>query len=299
MVGLGELLWDILPSGRSLGGAPSNFAYHASLLGNRGVIASRVGNDELGHDALWELGRMGVEAKYIQIDLEYLTGTVGVMIDGCGEPTFTVNHDSAWDHLIFTQAWRELAHEAHVICFGTLGQRCPRASATIHSFLKLSRPAALRIFDVNLRHRFFSKETLVRSLETANVAKFSSDELLTTAELLGIPNTGEEEISRQLIRLYALDLVALTRSERGSLLFTEHDVIEHNGYHVKVADTIGCGDAFTAALAHCILRGLPLEETSETANRMGAWVATRAGATPVATTETIEEFLSGLEALRN
>jgi fructokinase len=299
MVGIGELLWDILPNGRSLGGAPSNFAYHATLLGNRGVIASRVGNDELGHEALRELIRMGVEANYAQIDLEHLTGTVGVNIDGRGEPHFTVNPASAWDYLTLTHAWKDLAHEAQVICFGTLGQRCPGASATIHSFLNFSRSAALRIFDVNLRHYFFSAETLVSSLETANVVKFNSEELSVTARLLGLRGSGENELSRQLIGLYNLDLVALTRSEKGSLLFTERSVIEHKGYRVEVADTIGCGDAFTAALAHCLVRGLPLEEASEAANLMGAWVASRTGATPRASRETIEEILSGLKAHKN
>lgn len=298
LVGLGELIWDLIPAGRSLGGAPSNFAYHSRLLGNRAVIASRVGDDKLGCDASGVLSRVGVEANYLQVDLEHPTGTVGVEIDGHGEPHFTVNLDSAWDYLALSSQWGELAREAHVICFGTLGQRNPCARETIQSFLRLSRPTALRIFDVNLRHWFFTAELLVSSLEIANIVKFSSDELLTTAKLLSIDGSGEYEICRGLINLYGLDLVVVTRSERGSLLFTSRDVVEHTGYHVEVADTIGCGDAFTAALAHCLVNGLSLGEASETANRMGAWVATQAGATPPATRQKIEEILGSPDALK-
>ncbi|MBC7929248.1 MAG: hypothetical protein H7Z38_01670 [Rubrivivax sp.] len=164
---------------------------------------------------------------------------------------------------------------------------------TILSFVGLSSPRALRLFDVNLRHSFFSADMLVRSLELASVVKLNSDELTTAAGMLGIRARGEEELSRRLIELYGLDLVAITRGETGSLLVTEDRAVEHPGYSARVVDTIGCGDAFAAALAHCLLGGLPLETASEAANRLGAWVATRAGGTPEATPEIIEEILGG------
>lgn len=291
LIGLGELIWDIFPAGKCLGGAPSNFAYHSRLLGNQAVVASRVGNDELGREASRALSRVGVEAGYLQVDFEHPTGTVGVRVDGRGEPLFTVNPNSAWDYLTLSSQWSELARTAQVICFGTLGQRTLCARETIQSFLRLSHPSALRIFDVNLRHQFFNSELLASSLELSNIVKFSSEELLITAKLLGISETGEREISQALLKLYDLDLVAVTRSEKGSLLCTPRCVIEHTGYPVEVVDTVGCGDAFTAALAHCLVHGRALEEASEVANRMGAWVATQVGATPPVSRQKIEEIL--------
>ncbi|MBC7930565.1 MAG: carbohydrate kinase, partial [Rubrivivax sp.] len=146
IVGLGEVIWDMFPDGKSLGGAPSNFAYQVGLLGNRAVIASRVGDDELGREALRAMNRAGVVADYVQIDLEHPTGTVGVEIDGRGEPRFKVNPDSAWDYLELSPSWAELARGADAVAFGTLGQRHPQARATILSFLKLTRARALRLF---------------------------------------------------------------------------------------------------------------------------------------------------------
>ena len=293
LVGLGELIWDMLPGGRSLGGAPSNFAHHARLLGDRAAVASRVGDDEPGREALSKLGRAGVVADYVQLDPEHPTGTVAVEIDGRGEARFTVNPNSAWDYIELTPRWAELAREADAVCFGTLGQRHPRARETIHEFLALTRPRALRLFDVNLRHSFFTAGMLAASLELASVVKFNRDELWSAAAMLGLDAPGEEELSRRFVEVYGLDLVAITRGAKGSLLVTAGETIEHPGYGVRVVDTVGCGDAFAAGLAHGLLRGLTLEATSEAANRMGAWVATRAGATPEAAPGTIEEVLRG------
>ncbi|HYH86274.1 MAG TPA: carbohydrate kinase [Pyrinomonadaceae bacterium] len=294
VVGLGELIWDMFPEGRSMGGAPSNFAYQSRLLGNRSVVASRVGDDELGREALGVLGRAGVEAGYVQVDSKHPTGTVEVEIGERGEPRFTVNPNSAWDYLELSPRLAELARQADAVCFGTLGQRHPRARGTILSFVGLTPPGALRLFDVNLRHSFFSADMLVKSLELASIVKFNSDELSVAAGMLGLHASSEEELSRRLIAQYDLDLVAITRGEKGSLLLTEGRRVEHLGQRVKVADTIGCGDAFAAALAHCLLRGLSLETASEAANRLGAWVATQSGATPRATPQMIEEILGGL-----
>ena len=292
-VGLGELIWDVLPGGRSLGGAPSNFAHHARLLGNRSVVASRVGDDGLGREALGKLGRAGVVADYVQLDPGHPTGTVGVEIDGRGEAHFTVNLDSAWDYIELSQQWADLAREADAVCFGTLGQRHPRARATILHFLTLTRPQSLRLFDINLRHSFFTAEMLAASLELASVVKFNSDELSAAAGMLGLRGAGEEELSRRFIEVYGLDLVAITRGAKGSLLVAESQSVEHSGYNVRVVDTVGCGDAFAAALAHCLLGELTLGAAGEAANRMGAWVATRAGATPEAAPGVIEEVLGG------
>jgi fructokinase len=202
-----------------------------------------------------------------------------------------VNPDSAWDYIELSPRWADLAREADAVCFGTLGQRHPRARATILHFLTLTRPQSLRLFDVNLRHSFFTAEMLAASLELASVVKFNRDELPAAAGMLGLRGTGEEELSRRFIELYGLDLVAVTRGAKGSLLVTESESVEHPGYEVRVVDTIGCGDAFAAGLAHCLLGGLTLGAAGEAANRMGAWVATRAGATPEAAPGVIEEVL--------
>src|ERR1051325_5985685 len=162
-VGLGELIWDLLPEGRRLGGAPTNFAYMARLLGNRSAVASRVGRDALGHEARARLEAAGVSTEYIQVEAEHPTGTVGVEIGERGEPDFRVNGNSAWDYLEWTPRLRELAALADCVCFGTLGQREPRARETVTRFLEHVRPCALRVFDVNLRHSFFTPEMLAPS----------------------------------------------------------------------------------------------------------------------------------------
>lgn len=290
-VGLGELIWDLLPTGKRLGGAPSNFAYLARLLGNRSAVASRVGDDALGRDARRRLASAGVVTDYLQVDQEHPTGTVGVEIDSRGEPHFRINENSAWDYLELTTAWEELAASSDAVCFGTMGQRNPHAREAISRFLELTRPEALRLFDVNLRHSFFTPEMLSRSLAAATVVKLNEEELSLASLMLNLPETDQLSQCRQLVSLYGLELVAITRGARGSLLVTDSDAAEHEGYNVRVADTIGCGDAFAAALAHCRIRNRSLDETGRAANRIGAWVATCSGATPDAEAATIEKII--------
>lgn len=291
-VGLGELIWDLLPTGKRLGGAPTNFAYLARLLGNSTAVASRVGDDDLGSQARGRLARVEILTDYLQIDEGHPTGTVGVEIDRSGEAHFKVNENSAWDYLELSPTWEQLAASADVICFGTLGQRNTQARETINRFLELSRPAALRLFDVNLRHSFFTKEMLARSLAAATVVKLNSAELTLAARMLDLRASDEATLCRQFITHYGVELVAITKGAHGSLLVTESESVVHGGYRVSVADTIGCGDAFAAALAHCRVRRVPLGESSEAANRLGAWVATCAGATPEVDPSTVEKVLA-------
>lgn len=293
VVGLGELIWDMLRGGKRLGGAPSNFAYISRLLGNDAAVASRVGRDELGREAAAALARMGVVTDYVQVDPDHPTGTVGVEIGAGGEARFSVNENSAWDYLEMGPAWGRLASRADIVCFGTLGQRRPEARETIHRFLALTRPDALRIFDVNLRHSFFTAGMLAKSLRTANLVKLNAEELSAAAGMLGLAGRDRKELCERLISTFGLRLVAVTDGERGSLLVSRDSAAEHPGYSVRVKDTIGCGDAFTAALAHCLIRGAPLEEAGEVANRMGAWVATCDGATPEAGPHAVGQILSG------
>ncbi len=280
VVGLGELTWDLLPSGKQLGGAPANCAYVAHLLGSAAVVASRTGADSLGQEAVAQLTRTGLDASFVQRDSEHPTGIVRVRVDAHGEPTFAVNENSAWDYLAWTTEWATLAARADAVCFGTMAQRAPVARATISSFLQHTRPDALRVFDVNLRHTFFTPDMLAASLRQATVVKLNSDELTCVAGMLGTGTSGELDTARHLLNAFDLRLVAVTRGAGGSLLVTPTEAVEHAGLRVQVADTIGAGDAFTAALAYGCLRGAPLANISEAANLVGAWLASQTGATP-------------------
>lgn len=295
VVGLGELIWDLFPEGRRLGGAPSNFAYVSRLLGDGAAVASRVGHDALGGEALERLERAGLSTEYLQRDGAHPTGTVGVRIGAGGEPQFNVNENSAWDYLEWTPGWEELAARAAVVCFGTLGQRRPEARATITRFLEATDADALRLFDVNLRHSFFTPEMLARSLAQTTVVKLNAEELSAAGSMLNLGAAGELETARRLLELFDLRLVAVTRGAAGSLLVSRDEADEHPGHRAaRVADTIGCGDAFAAALAHCLRRGAPLALANEIANRVGAWLATQEGATPEADPATVALLLEGL-----
>jgi fructokinase len=295
VVGLGELIWDMFPEGRRLGGAPSNFAYISRVLGNDAAVASRVGRDDLGDEAVERLDDEGLLTGYLQTDDAHPTGTVGVRIGANGEPHFNVNENSAWDYLAWTPAWEELAARAAVVCFGTLGQRRPEARATVERFLEATPSDALRLFDVNLRHSFFTPDMLARSLRLSTVVKLNAEELSAAGSMLDLDSSGELQTARALLELFDLGLVAVTRGASGSLLVSRDESDEHPGFRAEqVADTIGCGDAFAAALAHCLRRGAPLALCNEIANRVGSWLATQAGATPAADAETIARLLEGL-----
>jgi fructokinase len=280
IVGLGELLWDLLPSGKQLGGAPANFAYITSLLGDVGIPASRVGADALGDEAIVRLSQLVLDAQHIQRDSVHSTGTVNVKIAADGQPRFEILQPVAWDFLDWTPGWQRLAEKADAVCFGSLAQRSLQNRATIREFLRAAPINALRVFDVNLRQNFYSKEILSDSMKLANIVKMNHEELPKVMQLFGFENLSQTESARQLLSFYELDLICVTRGTNGSLLISANERSEHPGVKVKVADTIGAGDAFTAALVHGYLRSQPLHEINETANRVGAWVASQPGATP-------------------
>ena len=279
-VGLGELLWDIFPEGRQLGGAPANFAYMTSLLGDEGIVASRVGGDELGEEAKRRLQHLNLNTFYIQLDPTYRTGIVQVEVDAKGQPTFQIAQPVAWDAFEWTPAWQALAQKADAVCFGSLAQRCVQSRQTIFSFLKTIRPETTRVFDVNLRQSFYSAQILADSAKQADIIKLNSDELPAVVQLLGFPFHDEESAAQWLLNTFRIKLVCITRGARGSLLVSEYAKHEHPGVRVQVADTVGSGDAFTAALVYHYLRRDSLATMNEAANRMGSWVASQTGATP-------------------
>ncbi|HEX6771614.1 MAG TPA: carbohydrate kinase [Acidobacteriaceae bacterium] len=285
IVGLGELLWDMLPQGPQLGGAPSNFAVMASRLGNHGAVATRIGTDPLGRDAMAFLKTTPLDAGYVQEDFSRVTGTVSVTLEQ-GQPHYVIHEPVAWDFLELTPHWLALAEQADAVCFGTLAQRSPASRRTIESFLHETRPDCVRIFDVNLRAPFFSPEVVEKSLELSTIFKLNAGEMPQVLSLLDFPDAAGTTPdfllngARQIIDQFPVQLVAITLGAHGSLLVTRNEVDRHPGYPVEIVDTVGAGDAFGAALIHYYLRGAPLSQLNAAGNRWGSWLASHAGAMP-------------------
>ena len=283
IVGLGELLWDMFSAGKCLGGAPANFAYHVSALGYKGIIASCIGKDRLGREIIDAIATLDLTGEYIQIDPNHPTGTVDVRVDSNGYPKYTITENVAWDFFEFDEQWKMLAEKTDAVCFGSLAQRSSESGTAIIEFLRHTGKETVRIFDINLRHNFYSAEIITQSLKISSILKLNDEELPILIDLLGYQEKeSEEELCRLLIEKYGLDLVCLTKGENGSLLVNERETVKHPGRKVTVIDTVGAGDAFTAALAIQYLKGSSLERISEAANKLGSWVASQAGATPSA-----------------
>lgn len=291
IVGLGEVLWDIFPERACLGGAPANFAYITTLLGEEGVVASRVGDDSRGHEALRKLQELGLDIHDLQTDHKHATGTVKVEVDDKGVPQYEISHPVAWDFLEWTPAWRGLAEIADAVCFGSLAQRSETSQSTIRNFLQAANKA-VKVFDVNLRQSYYSQDVLAESMKLADIVKLNDEELPKIMSLNQLPQTDERSAAERLIEIYDLTLVCITRGSRGSLLVTSGEISEHDGFRVKVADTVGSGDAFTAGLVHEYLRGSSLDRMNEAANRVGAWVASQVGAMPAPGSGRLENSLA-------
>ena len=280
IVGLGELLWDLFPTGRQLGGAPANFAYSSHLLGDNGTVVSRVGADELGNDIRESLATFGLSDDFVQTDDEHPTGTVKVKLDKAGQPDFTITYPSAWDFLEWSAPLQHLATAADAVSFGSLAQRSPKSKQTIAAFLDALRPEAAKVFDVNLRQSFYSAEVLRESISRATIVKLNQDEVPKVATLLELPAKDLRGFGREILERFNVSLICITRGEKGSLLMSATEEHDHPGYRVKVRDAVGAGDAFTAGLVNQVLHGVPLAEANDFANRMGAWVASNSGAMP-------------------
>jgi fructokinase len=279
ILAIGEILWDLFPAGKQLGGAPANFAYHAGQLGADARIVTAVGEDELGREILAALAARNADTTFIKRDATHPTGTVTVSLSGGGQPAYTIHENGAWDFIPSSPALLDLARRADCICFGTLAQRSPQTRHTIAAVLAASRSEALRIFDINLRQRYYDRETIVASLAAATVLKINDEELPVLCRLLGLTNSPSDILGR----FANLRLIALTRGSHGSLLIGPDGSFDHAGYPIdsmQRADTVGAGDAFTAALAVGLLRGQSFASISERANRLAAYVCTRPGATP-------------------
>ncbi|WP_319469398.1 carbohydrate kinase [uncultured Pseudodesulfovibrio sp.] len=278
-IGLGEILWDILPDDRKLGGAPANFAYHVNSLGGTGIPVSRIGDDDLGRETLDELSRHGISTDFITIDQEHLTGTVDAEIDSSGGATYVFPDDVAWDHLACDDQTEKLAASADAVCFGTLAQRSPISRRAIHGFLEAA-PQALKVYDINLRQNFYDQKRIHTSLEMADVLKINDEELAIVTGMFGLP--GEDRTAlRELSGRYGLRLAVLTRGADGSLILSPDAESNLPGAPVDIIDTIGAGDSFTAAMTLAHLHGMPLDDMHRYAAQVAAFVCGQAGAMPI------------------
>jgi fructokinase len=301
ILGIGELLWDILPKGPQLGGAPANFTVMAGRLGNHAAILSRIGRDDLGRNAIKLLDPLPVDTSHIQIDPSHETGRVTVTLNN-GQPEYVIHQPAAWDSLELSDEWLQLAERANAICFGSLAQRSIESRQTIQTIAAQTSSACIRIYDVNLRPPFFSGEILQESLELATVVKMNDAEMPQVLALLGLPMDHEPASSRLrvgaerlLCEFPTLHMVAITCGAHGSILVTREAWHQHPGVRVKVADTVGAGDAFTAAMTHYLLRGADLATLNEAGNRWGSWVASQSGAMPMLSEAVRANLVSTIE----
>ena len=294
-VGIGEVLWDVFPDGtHHLGGAPLNFAYHANGLGGSGFIASRTGDDDLGARIVSELSKSALATHYLQTDPAKPTGTVSVSLSEAGVPSFTIHEDVAWDAIEMTADLAKLAGEADAVCFGTLAQREETSRATIREFLELAA-GARRIFDVNLRQGFYSKQILDDSLGLCSVAKMNDAELEIIAGTLDLAPGEEIDRLRELVSRYELEAAALTMGAAGCLIVSRAGAVSGRAPEIRVADSVGSGDAFAAALAIGLAEGMLPEKLVRFCNLAGAYVAAHPGATPAVNRESLEDFGRSLE----
>jgi fructokinase len=279
IVGIGEILWDLLPAGKQLGGAPANFTCHAWALGAEARLVSRVGEDALGREIIERWAVRGLLTDTIAVDKERLTGTVSVEVAADGQPQYTIHEHVAWDRIEADDVSLAAVGRADAVCFGTLAQRTKSARAAVEMLLAASRRDALRIFDVNLRPPFVAWDVIIESMKPANVLKLNEHELPVLADIFSLSGRPAEQLA-ELARRFELRLVALTRGGEGSLLFADGVRSEHPGLKATVLDTVGAGDAFTAVLTLGLLQGWDLDRINQHANAVAAFVCSQPGATP-------------------
>jgi fructokinase len=279
IVGLGEALWDLFPDGSRFGGAPANFACHAAILGADASVVSQVGDDELGERAIAALRGRGVDTRYVVRNRDHATGTVRVELDDAGRPRFEISEDVAWDRIPWSDDLEGLARRADGVCFGTLAQRGETSRDTIRRFLQATRPDCLRILDVNLRRPFLDDWVVLDSLRLAKALKLNDEELPVLTSMCDLGGSAQD-VMRGLRERYGFRLVALPRGAEGAMLLEDEGIVDCAGTPVVVKDTVGAGDAFTAAMALGWLKGQGLDAICRHACRVAAFVCSQAGGTP-------------------
>lgn len=292
VVGIGEVLWDVLPEGKKLGGAPANFAYHVSQFGLNSRVVSAIGNDKLGAEIERDFSEKGLEGIIEKV--AYPTGTVQVSLDDNGVPNYTIKENVAWDNIPFTTALKELAQHTCAVSYGSLAQRNIVSRETIHAFLDaMPKEGAYKIFDINLRQNFYTKDIICESLERCNVLKINDEELVAVSRLFGYPGIDLQDKCWILLAKYNLKMLILTCGVNGSYVFTPGHVSFVETPKVAVADTVGAGDSFTAAFVSAVLRGLSVSEAHKLAVNVSAYVCTQNGAMPILP----DNFITKLESL--
>ncbi len=288
----GETLWDLLPSGPVLGGAPFNFAYRVNCLGDRGLIVTRLGRDELGRRAHRRILQLGIETRFVQWDDDAPTGTVEVDLTDSNNPDFTILPDVAYDRIEPTEAMLKAASEADCVCFGTLIQRAERSRRTLYALLQRAGNA-VKLLDINLRKNCFSDNTVRASLEKADVLKLNDDEARRLDQMLDLSAASSTDFADAIIRRFGLTHCVVTFGERGAYATDGRDERAYvPGYAVDLVDSCGSGDAFTAGFVHGLLRGDPLLECCRLGNALGAIVATQDGATGDVAPDEVHAFLA-------
>ena len=290
VVGIGEALWDVLPEGRKLGGAPANFAYHVSQFGLESYIVSAVGDDALGKEITDKFTEK--KLNHMVETVPYPTGTVQVELDPNGVPQYEIKEDVAWDNIPFTPQIEALAQRTRALCYGSLAQRNEVSRQTINQFIEAMPKTddTLIIFDVNLRQRFYTKDVLDASMRKCNVLKINDEELVTISRMLGYPGTDLQSKCWILLGRYNLKMLILTCGVNGSYIFTSGNMSYLSTPQVEVADTVGAGDSFTATFTSSIIKGLSVAEAHRRAVNVSAFVCTQHGATPVLPKEFTEDF---------
>lgn len=280
IVGLGEALWDVLPEGKKLGGAPANFAYHVKQFGFNSMAVSAVGNDKLGEETLAALNSKGLD--YIMAQVPYPTGTVQVTLDEDGIPTYDIRENVAWDNIPFTPELEDLARNCRAVCFGSLAQRNVVSRETIYKFLDTmpTGDGRLSIFDINLRQNFYTKEIIAESLYRCNILKINDEELVAIGRMFGYPGLDMRDKCWLLLGKCNLDMLVLTCGTNGSYVFTPGNVSFQETPLVEVADTVGAGDSFTGAFCSAILKGMSVADAHKLAVKVSAYVCTQSGAMP-------------------
>ncbi len=282
ILSLGEVLWDLFPEGARFGGAPANFACHASLLGGEVTMVSRVGDDERGREAIAVLKEFGINTSLMQVDGGLPTGTVGVELNDAGKPHFTIYENSAWDELEWREELESRVVSSDAVSFGTLSQRGESSRTTIQRALRVAASAGIpRILDVNLRSPFFDDERIRDSISLASFLKLSDDEIAPVASACGIPiKDPHQDVLRALLEKMELDLVVMTRGAKGAVLILPDETVHQAGIPTEVRDTVGAGDAFTAAFLLGLLRGHDSAAILRMACERASQVCSMSGAVP-------------------
>lgn len=288
----GELLWDLLPTGKVLGGAPANFIYRINSFGDHGTLLSKVGNDKAGRDAREALRKLGLSDENIQTDYEFATGSVKVKIDEHGNPDFNIITDVAYDHIEINAEMIDAFSEADCVCFGTLVQRYGISKNTLRELIH-EAPDVVKFLDINLRKKCYTAASVDESLRMTNILKANDEELLITKELLGLKSKNLKDLAMEVLISFNIKIILCTLGSNGAFCLTQEDVFHYDpGYQINLGDTVGAGDAFSAGFVHYFMNGEAIEEALRFGNAAGAMVSTTTGATSPVSKDQILDFMT-------